>query len=113
MEVSEASALLDIVKSTEPAYTWFSASGTGKIDWDGQRLSAKLDVRIRRQECDEEIGEQVGIEQPGFLLPIRQINFFLDAGPVKRPVGKAVDRENVQVLRREKILQLANVSGIP
>ncbi|MEO5907030.1 MAG: DUF4292 domain-containing protein [Saprospiraceae bacterium] len=46
--VSEASALLELVRATDVPYSWFSASGNGTIDWEGQRLSAKLDVRIRK-----------------------------------------------------------------
>lgn len=34
------------VFETQLPYTWFAASGQGKIDWDGQRLSARVNVRI-------------------------------------------------------------------
>lgn len=44
---SEA-ALLEKVMSTKVPYTWFAGSGQGKIDWEGQRLSAKFNVRILR-----------------------------------------------------------------
>lgn len=77
MEVSEASALLDIVKSTEPAYTWFSASGTGKIDWDGQRLSAKLDVRIRRDSVIWAQISKLGFEV-GRMLITPDSAFFIN-----------------------------------
>ncbi|MDQ3016251.1 MAG: DUF4292 domain-containing protein [Bacteroidota bacterium] len=49
--VTEASALLDIVRATDLPYDWYSATGTGTIDWDGQRLSAKVIVRIQNDKA--------------------------------------------------------------
>lgn len=43
---AETTAMLKKVMETQLPYTWFAASGQGKIDWDGQRLSAKINVRI-------------------------------------------------------------------
>jgi hypothetical protein len=42
----EVAAMLKKVMATQLPYTWFAASGQGKIDWDGQRLSARVNVRI-------------------------------------------------------------------
>ena len=42
----EMAAMMNKVKATELPYTWFAASGVGKIDWDGQRLSGRINVRI-------------------------------------------------------------------
>jgi Domain of unknown function (DUF4292) len=42
----ETAAMLDKVMATQLPYTWFAGSGQGKIDWDGQRLSARFNVRI-------------------------------------------------------------------
>lgn len=41
-----AAAMMKKVLATQLPYTWFAASGQGKIDWDGQRLSARINVRI-------------------------------------------------------------------
>ena len=43
---AETAAMMKKVMETQLPYTWFAASGQGKIDWDGQRLSAKINVRI-------------------------------------------------------------------
>lgn len=42
----EMAAMMKKVMETQLPYTWFAASGQGKIDWDGQRLSARINVRI-------------------------------------------------------------------
>jgi hypothetical protein len=42
----ESMALLEKVRATQLPYTWFAASGQGRIDWDGQRFSARINVRI-------------------------------------------------------------------
>jgi Domain of unknown function (DUF4292) len=42
----ESMALLEKVRATQLPYTWFAASGQGRIDWDGQRFSARVNVRI-------------------------------------------------------------------
>lgn len=44
----EMTAMVKKVMATQLNYTWFEASGQGKIDWDGQRLSARVNVRILR-----------------------------------------------------------------
>ena len=43
-----AEKMMDKISSTQVPYTWFSGSGQGRIDWDGQRLSARFNVRILR-----------------------------------------------------------------
>jgi hypothetical protein len=42
----ETGDMLKMVEATQLPYTWFAASGQGKIDWDGQRFSARINVRI-------------------------------------------------------------------
>jgi hypothetical protein len=42
----EMVVMMNKVKATQLPYKWFAASGTGKIDWDGQRLSGRINVRI-------------------------------------------------------------------
>jgi len=44
--ISEASAMLDLVRATDIPYTWFGAEGNGTIDWEGNRYTAKIKVRI-------------------------------------------------------------------
>ena len=60
--VSEASALLDLVNATNLPYNWYTATGTGVIDWDDQRLSAKLNVRIRKDSVIWVQISKLGIE---------------------------------------------------
>ncbi len=43
-----AEKMMDKISSTQVPYTWFSGSGQGRIDWDGQRMSARFNVRILR-----------------------------------------------------------------
>ncbi len=47
IEVAERK-MMEKLSSTQVPYTWFAGSGQGKIDWDGQRLSARINVRILR-----------------------------------------------------------------
>ena len=42
----EMATMMNKVKATQLPYKWFAASGVGKIDWDGQRLSGRINVRI-------------------------------------------------------------------
>ena len=42
----EMAAMMNKVWATQLPYKWFAASGIGKIDWDGQRLSGRINVRI-------------------------------------------------------------------
>ncbi len=42
----EIASMMKKIMATQLPYTWFAASGQGKIDWDGQRLSARINVRI-------------------------------------------------------------------
>ncbi len=44
--ISETSEMLDLVSATNVPYTWFGAEGNGTIDWEGNRYSAKMRVRI-------------------------------------------------------------------
>ncbi len=42
----ETAAMYDKVRATQVPYKWFAATGMGKIDWDGQRMSGRVNVRI-------------------------------------------------------------------
>ncbi len=76
-DVSEASALLELVRATDVPYTWFTASGNGTIDWEGQRLSAKLDVRIRKDSVIWVNISKLGFEV-GRMLVTPDSSFFIN-----------------------------------
>ena len=75
--VSEASALLDIVRATDMPYSWYSATGTGMIDWDGQRLSAKVIVRIKNDSAIWVQISKLGFEV-GRMLVTPDSSFFIN-----------------------------------
>ena len=66
--ISEASALLDLVNATNLPYDWFVATGTGTIDWEDQRLSAKVNVRIRTDSVIWVQISKLGIEVGRMLV---------------------------------------------
>jgi hypothetical protein len=66
--ISEASALLDLVNATNLPYDWYVATGTGTIDWEDQRLSAKVNVRIRRDSVIWVQISKLGIEVGRMLV---------------------------------------------
>lgn len=67
-DISEASALLDLVKATNIPYRWFVATGTGTIDWEDQRISARLNVRIRHDSVIWLQISKLGIEVGRILV---------------------------------------------
>ncbi len=66
--ISEASALLELVRATNLPYSWYAASGTGMIDWDDSRLSAKVNVRIRKDSVIWVQISKLGIEVGRMLV---------------------------------------------
>ncbi len=44
--VTEASQMLALATATNVPYSWFSGEGNGTIDWEGNRYSAKVRVRM-------------------------------------------------------------------
>ncbi len=66
--ISEASALLDLVRATNNQYTWYAATGTGTIDWEGSRLSSKINVRIRKDSIIWAQISKLGIEVGRMLV---------------------------------------------
>ena len=76
-DVSEASALLEIVRATDLPYSWYAASGTGTIDWDGQRLSAKVIVRIQNDSAIWVQISKLGFEV-GRILVTPDSSFFIN-----------------------------------
>ena len=75
--ISEASALMDLVRATNLPYDWYVATGTGTIDWEDQRLSAKVNVRIRRDSVIWMQISKLGIEV-GRMLVTRDSAFFIN-----------------------------------
>ena len=75
--ISDADALLEIVRATDIPYTWYSASGTGTIDWDDQRLSAKVTVRIRKDSVIWAQISKLGFEV-GRMLVTPDSAFFIN-----------------------------------
>lgn len=75
--VSEAATLLEYVKATNTPYTWYAATGTGTIDWDEQRLSAKLNVRIRKDSVIWVQISKLGFEV-GRMLVTPDSAFFIN-----------------------------------
>lgn len=73
----EASAMMEKVKATQVPYTWFSASGQGKIDWDGQRFSARVNVRILRDSIIWVQIQKLGFEV-GRMLVTPDSAFFIN-----------------------------------
>ena len=75
--VSEASALLDLVRATNNPYEWYAATGSGTIDWEGQRLSAKITVRIQKDKVIWAQISKLGIEV-GRMLVTPDSAFFIN-----------------------------------
>ncbi len=73
----EAAALVKKVLSTEESFTWFEASGQGKIDWEGQRLSARVNVRILRDSIIWVQISKLGFEV-GRMLVTPDSAFFIN-----------------------------------
>lgn len=73
----EAAALMDKAMSTQVPFTWFSGSGQGKIDWDGQRFSARVNVRILRDSIIWVQIQKLGFEV-GRMLVTPDSAFFIN-----------------------------------
>ncbi len=73
----DAEAMMNIIRSTEVPYTWFAASGQGKIDWDGQRFSARVHVRILRDSIIWVQIQKLGFEV-GRMLVTPDSAFFIN-----------------------------------
>lgn len=75
--ISEASALLDLARATNNPYTWYAATGTGLIDWDDQRFSAKINVRILKDSIIWAQISKLGIEV-GRMYVTQDSAFFIN-----------------------------------
>jgi hypothetical protein len=73
-DVAEA---VEWVEATKVPYTWFSATGQGKIDWEGERFSARVNVRIRRDSIIWVQISKLGFEV-GRMLVTPDSAFFIN-----------------------------------
>ena len=66
--VSEANSLLELARATDLPYQWFVGNGTGTVDWDDQRISAKLNVRIKKDSVIWVQISKLGVELGRMLV---------------------------------------------
>ena len=72
----EASAMLESIRAADVSYTWFRGEGNGTIDWEGERYSAKMRIRIERhktiwvqiQKFGFEIGRMLINQDSAFII---------------------------------------------
>jgi len=83
----EMAAMFQKLLDTQLPYTWFSASGTGKIDWDGQRMSAKVNVRILKDSIIWVQISKLGFEV-GRMLVTPDSAFFINRFERTYAVGR-------------------------
>src|SRR5262249_7832112 len=77
-------------------------SALTKCDWH----RADRSMASQRQKVREQIDQQDRIRGALGLVPVGSVNVLLHARVVKRAVWKPVDREDVQVVRLEKVAEL-------
>ena len=70
-------ALMEKVIETQIPYTWFAAKGQGRFDLDGQRLNARLHVRILRDSVIWVQLQKFGFEV-GRMLITQDSAFFIN-----------------------------------
>jgi hypothetical protein len=86
----EMEIMLRKVMDTQVNYTWFSATGQGKVDWDGQRLSAKVNVRILRDSVIWVQIQKLGFEV-GRMMVTPDSAFFINRFERTYAVGRTED----------------------
>jgi hypothetical protein len=69
--------VLHLLEKTQVPYTWFSGSGQGKIDWDGERYSVRFNVRILRDSVIWMQISKLGFEV-GRMLVTPDSAFFIN-----------------------------------
>jgi hypothetical protein len=70
-------AMMEKVIGTQVPFTWFAANGQGRFDLDGQRLSARINVRIQRDSIIWVQLQKFGFEV-GRMLITRDSAFFIN-----------------------------------
>ena len=86
--------------------------GRGGIGLERPRYGADAAERVaagRQQRCHQ-VRKLVGIFEPSFIAPVGQVDLLLDRLAVERPIGKAVDGEDVQIVRAQKADELCQAS---
>src|SRR6187551_1944340 len=73
----EMAVMMNKVKASQLPYKWFAAAGTGKIDWDGQRLSGRVNVRILHDSIIWVQIQKLGFEV-GRMLITKDSAFFIN-----------------------------------
>lgn len=68
---------LHILDKTQVPFTWFSGSGQGRIDWDGERYSVRFNVRILRDSVIWMQISKLGFEV-GRMLVTPDSAFFIN-----------------------------------
>ena len=85
--------MLSAMRSTTPGA---SASG---LKVPGTVLTLPSRPGSSGSSVGQQIGQQVGVGQPLLVLPVGLVDLLLDPHAVEGAVGKAVDREDVEVVR--------------
>jgi hypothetical protein len=86
----EVAAMLKKLAETQVDYTWFSATGQGKMDWDGQRLSARVNVRILHDSIIWVQIQKLGFEV-GRMLVTPDSAFFINRWERTYASGRTID----------------------
>ena len=86
----EMEVMLRKIMDTQVDYKWFSATGQGKVDWDGQRLSAKVNVRILRDSIIWVQIQKLGFEV-GRMMVTPDSAFFINRFDHTYSVGRTKD----------------------
>ena len=77
-----------------------------RLEGAGHRADAAFEARLVGQQVGQQIRQEVGVDQPLLVLPVRLVDLLLDPHAVEGAVGKAVDREHVEVVRVQQAAQL-------
>ena len=80
------------------------------LECPGHRADAAQVFAIG-QQCRQQISQQIGVLEPFFLAPVGQVDAFLHARAVEGPVGKAVYREDVEIVPAKKVDELRKRLG--
>ena len=82
-------------------------AGDAGLEGTRHRADAAIGL-IGRQQRRQQARGIIRIGEPGLVLPIRKVDVFLDGNAMKRPVGKGIQREDIEVVGCEKCLQLGD-----
>ena len=86
----EVSAMLRKLADTQLHYKWFAATGQGRIDWDGQRMSARVNVRILQDSVIWVQIQKLGFEV-GRMLVTPDSAFFVNRWEKTYAAGRTED----------------------